>query len=162
MSEDFKTEEKKEAYYKPSTTNRKKYRCQKHLSNEGYTNDNGEWVCWFCYAENLYLNPKGTLIKEYSVKKYTVRIIDRGKTDGMIAVELFDKDKVLIQHWDQRDLSIGLRKYVQVIEDIEKGIFRKNRRERNSFFAVAPSNLILRTEPAPEREANAVVDEEDE
>lgn len=123
---------------------KKTYRCTKHMSNEGYVNADGKWNCWFCYAEDLYYNSKGTLIKEYTVKKYVVRIIDRTKTDGMIAVELFDKDKVLVQHWDQRDLSIALRKYVQVIEDIEKGIFRRNR--RNRYFDAPPPNLTLSSE----------------
>lgn len=148
---------KGEKYRKSSS--KIKYKCQKHHSNEGYEDSNGTWNCWFCYAEDLYFNPKGTLIKEYTVKKYIVRIIDRTKRDGMIAVELFDKDKVLVGHWDQRDLSIALRKYVQTIEEIEQGAFRKNR--RNRYFDAPPTEGRYRAVPIGEASYRLVHDEEE-
>lgn len=108
---------------------KRKYRCKKHMSNEGYYDSNNQWQCWECYFEDIYNNPRGTIVKYSRIRKYTLRVVDR--SERHIVVEVF-KERMLVDKFTYRDLSLALRKYEELTELIETGRYRKRTR-RQSF-----------------------------
>ena len=108
----------------------KRYKCLRHKSNEGYIDKNGKWHCWYCYSENLYLNPKGVVLKELEVKKYTLRIVDRTTPEEKsIWVEVFTRSKILDHNYNCRDLSVAIRHFESLVREILEGNYRRRRYE---------------------------------
>lgn len=108
----------------------RKYKCEKHLSNQGYLNKEGEWCCWFCYYENLYLNPNGVVLKELEIKDYVIRIVDRTNSQNKeLSVELFTKDEKILDHnYNCRDLSMAIRHFDTLIREILEGLYKKKKK----------------------------------
>lgn len=52
-----------------------KYYCAKHHSNDGFINSDGKWICWACYKEDLFYNPRGEIIMKKEIGKYFLRAI---------------------------------------------------------------------------------------
>jgi len=93
-----------------------KYKCNKHKSNEGFYDAKGNWICWKCYYENEFLNPKGKVLDSFKHENYLVRLIDTGKE---VRVEIWDtKDKTRISQIDYRYLSVAMREFKRFIQDI--------------------------------------------
>ena len=93
-----------------------KYKCNKHKSNEGFYDAKGNWICWKCYYENEFLNPKGKVLDSFKHENYLVRLIDTGKE---VKVEIWDtKDKTRISQIDYRYLSVAMREFKRFIQDI--------------------------------------------
>ena len=124
-------EKKKEKVNTLKEKKKMKYRCGKHLSNQGYIDDEGKWHCWFCYYENLYLNPNGVVIKELEIKDYIIRIVDRTNSQSKdLCVELFTKDKKILDHrYNCRDLSMAIRHFDNLIREILEGMYKKRGRK---------------------------------
>ena len=92
------------------------YKCSKHKSNEGFYDSNGNWICWKCYYENEFLNPKGKVLDSFKHENYLVRLIDTGKE---VRVEIWDtKDKTRISQIEYRYLSVAMREFKRFIQDI--------------------------------------------
>ena len=115
---------------------KKKYRCKKHRSNNGYVGPDGKWYCWKCTKENKYFYPKGTVIDRYTneEEKREVRTVATGPRT--IHVELWDiSNYTLIDSKGHQYLSTAIRSFGRIVEDIENG----NRRN------------LVRDIPAPRR-----------
>jgi len=49
------------------------YKCSLHKSNEGFINEAGEWICWFCYNEE----PMDVINNEYlALMSYPRSLLD--------------------------------------------------------------------------------------
>jgi len=107
---------------------KRKYKCIKHKSNDGFYDSEGKWHCWFCYFENVYFNPNGIVMKELEVKKYLLRIVDYSEdNEKSMQVQVFDKtDKTLVHVYDCRDLSVAIRHFDDIIQRIISGTFKKS------------------------------------
>jgi len=100
-----------------------KYKCSKHKSNEGFYDSKGNWICWKCYYENEFLNPKGKVLDSFKHENYLVRLIDTGKD---VRIEIWNtQDKTRITQVDYRYLSVAMREFKRFIQDILSNPFRK-------------------------------------
>jgi len=88
-----------------------KYKCMKHLTNDGFYNEKGLWTCWVCYKENPYYNPRGRIVDEFVYGDFTIRLVDRTSSMlGLQDVDVFHKEKRVSYH-SNRDLSVTLRTF---------------------------------------------------
>jgi len=114
------------------------YKCEKHCSNEGFFNNEGDWICWICWLEDPLNDPKGRIIESRKIKKYFIRLVDRSIFHRGLAVELYDlsrsKNKKLIFNSDFRDLSVALRKYNSLLQSIKEGRYRAPRIRFSDYY----------------------------
>lgn len=127
-----------------------KYKCQEHLSNEGFYDEEGNFVCLYCYMNNIFKCPKGRLLKQVRLRKYILRILDKStKTHKQMAVQVFiDKgDKKILDHkYTTRDLSVALRHYQQLHQDIEERRYKRDRREESEGVRLTEINTAVSSE----------------
>ena len=144
------------------TKKKKPYKCEKHLSNQGYVDDKGKWHCWFCYSENLYLNPGGITLKELEIKRYIIRIVDStDEQNKLLRVELFIKDtKDLDHNYSCRDLSVAIRHFDSLINEILEGNYGK--KNKSSVRVEQGTRYSFRTSPSESPTATFDLPEEEE
>ena len=51
------------------------YHCSKHNTGDGFINSKGKWICWACYKEDLFYNPRGEIVMKKEIGKYVLRTI---------------------------------------------------------------------------------------
>jgi len=87
----------------------KKYKCAKHKSNEGFYNNEGEWICWECIALDPYLSPRGRIIDSMIKEPFLLRLVDATKYGEFLRLEVFLNKKLTVLR-EFRDLSLATRK----------------------------------------------------
>jgi len=101
-----------------------KYKCPKHKSNEGFYDSKGNWICWKCYYENEFLNPKGKVLDSFKHENYLIRLIDTGNE---VRIEIWNTEtKERISSTSYRYLSVAMREFKRYIQDILTNPFRRN------------------------------------
>ena len=95
----------------------RKYKCPIHKSNEGFYDENGKWICWKCYEENEYYNPKGKVVDSYSKDKYLLRVVDK---QDHVEVEVWHIEKQeKVTYYSYRDLSSAMRKFRELFNRLK-------------------------------------------
>jgi hypothetical protein len=54
---------------------KKEYYCSKHKSSDGFIDPDGKWICWLCYKEDLFYNPRGEIVMKKEIGRYILRAV---------------------------------------------------------------------------------------
>lgn len=102
-------------------------KCKKHMTSEGWYDEEGKWHCWKCTKENEYFYPKGRILDKMKVGSLEVRIIDTGEPRHLI-LEVWDTDNMKrIYKCSHPYLSSCKREFEEWLLKIEREYKRGNR-----------------------------------
>lgn len=108
---------------------KKKYKCIRHRTNNGYINSEGKWCCWKCAKENRYFYPEGSVIEKYTSNnnKTEVRIVSTGPHTVKVEVWFIDKNPQIL-NWSEHHnyLSTAMRTFEGIVIRIESGIYPRD------------------------------------
>jgi len=99
---------------------KKEYYCKNHNCSDGFTDGKGNWQCWQCYKEDMYLNPDGEIIEEAQIGIFTVRALAKRQ---QVILELWKDSngkKIKLQSKGYDYLSQASRVYMRTLHGLEK------------------------------------------